>query len=172
MTLPPDDTDVKHDTSIATAIDALLRQPPVGLILVRPSVPLFDDDERRMSLVEAAIAATLQRLADMADARDLVVAIQSDLVLLVRPALTAPAETEGLARRLHTELSQPMIIDDQPIRCSINIGVAVSAPADTGAKLLGYARRALEDARTLGGNQVLIFDDPDRELLEPPGRSG
>lgn len=155
---------------LVTRLDVLLRQPPLGLILVRPGVPPMDDIEDRMALVRPAVRATMNRIVERSADRDVIALIESDLVLLARPGLTAPAETEALARRLHTDLGQPLILDDEVIRCTITIGAAVSAPGDTGAALLGYARHALEDARALGGDRVVVFDDLGRQLLEPPDR--
>jgi len=107
---------------------------------------------------------------------DFTARIGDDDLVIVRPSLQAPAEMEGLGLRLVESLQHPLEIDDDQISIAISAGVATSHRGDEAKELLGYAQFALSDAKALGRNQLVAFDDEDRELLadigmdDPAGR--
>lgn len=144
-------------------IDNALTRPPVGVLLVEwdpvPGLRVGSPARAAYDPIAAAVLAG-------AGPGDVIVSGGPGLVALIRPAMTAPAEAEGLAHRIvaHFQPTGERIDDPTPTWA---IGVAVSHCSDSGEALLRYAEHALSDAQLLGGNRVVPFDDLDRLLLAP-----
>ena len=135
-----------------------LATPPVGLVLVATTPRAGSDEPPSPGVRGPLLDAALARQLAPGD-RSLVIGAH---LAVVRAGLTAPAEAEGLAYRLHGALSSP--VGAGP---AVAIGVAVSRRGDDPADLVRYAEHALGDALVLGGDLVVVFDDGDRQLLQP-----
>jgi predicted signal transduction protein with EAL and GGDEF domain len=166
----PNDDDPALDQAERLAEAALLERvaeavgaPPVGLLFVE--LQLNSPDDSHVAVDELLLA----RFEAVVDAADIVVGPGPNRVAVIRQAMTAPAEAEGTARRLHGVLSGPVAINraGESVTCQAAIGVAVSLTGDSANDLVRYARHALDDARMLGGDTVVVFDDDDRDLLLP-----
>jgi predicted signal transduction protein with EAL and GGDEF domain len=112
--------------------------------------------------VESAIA---NRINKETGPQDLVLFTGPDRLTIIRSGLTAPAETEGFAMRVQGALQQPLLVGEGRVSCQSAIGVAVSRSGDSAERLAQYVEHALGDARMLGGDMMVAFDDQDRDLL-------
>lgn len=144
-------------------IDEALALPPVGVLVIEwepgpgPTVGSTGPGPHD-PVVEAVLAE--------AGPADLVVSAGPGRVGLVRRALTAPAEAEGLAHRIAARFHSTADRPEAPAS-TWAIGVAVSHRGDTAADILRYSEHALTDAQLLGGDRVVPFEDADRLLLAP-----
>lgn len=150
-------------TEILAPIGEALTDPPVGLVLIEVAIDPIEigsapDDRLLMQSVE-------DRIGRETGPRDAIIAAGSRRLTIVKPGLTAPAEAEGFALRIHAALRAAMLVGEGRVRCQAAIGVAVSRADDTPALLVRFAEHALVDARMLGGDTVVAFDDQDRDLI-------
>lgn len=149
--------------AVSEVVGEALSTPPVGLVLMVCSIRSEHGHPADPNSVDREIVATLTEQTEPTD-----VIIETGLHdrAIVRAGLTAPAEAEGLAYRLHGALSARLLNGQERV-CEVAIGVAVGRTGDTAADLLRFAGHALGDAQVLGGNTVVVFDDEDRDLLGP-----
>ena len=157
----------KDDQLLEQRLSERIHGGPTGLVLIRLSLRVDSKPAALVVLVDAAVDSGLSHIEDQVDHRDIVAVTSSGLLAVARPNLTAPAETEGLALRLRSELERHIIVDNQTTNYTISIGTAVSVKDDTAVDLFRYARHALDDAQAMGGNRVTNFEDSDRALLLP-----
>jgi hypothetical protein len=158
--------------------DALgLTEPLVasGVILVGHAGPPADGPLVALDLHDALVqAATLELdgIGTLVDCSAETGAAPSStgngpgpLLAIGRTNMTAPAEAEGLARRIADRLERRPVGDWA-------IGVAVSHRSDSARDLIQFAERALYEAKMLGGRRVWVFDDVEREpQIRSTGRS-
>lgn len=149
--------------SVLSTIAEALKTPPVGLILIELLI-----DQTPSGQVDAP-AELHNRIERCMLGSDTMVTAGIDRLLVIKRQMAAPAETEGFALRLLNALGGPILGGDEPVTCHSAIGVAVSHAGDQPEDLLRYAEHALGDARMLGGDMVVFFEDADRALL--PGGS-
>lgn len=117
------------------------------------------------STAEALIRAVTGRLATDLNDADFTARIGDDDFLIIRAPLIAPAEIESVGLELVETMSTPLSLDSGQYPCTVSIGVATSRDGDSARTLLQFAQYALDDAKALGRNQMIAFDDEDRELL-------
>lgn len=142
-----------------------LANPPTGVLVIEV---LAEPDDGSGAVDRRAVDRVIaERVGRHTEPADLVMPTGPDRLMIVRPGLTAPAEAEGLALRIQAALATPMLVGEGRVRCQSAIGVAVSRKGDAADALLRYAEHAIGDARMLGGDLVVAFDDQDRELLLP-----
>lgn len=140
-----------------------LETPPVGLVLLEV---LIETDESTGPIEQAALYETfIGRVSTETGPEDSILVTGQDRFTIIRPGLTAPAEAEGFAYRIQAALRPTMLIGNDRVSCQTSIGVAVSRTGDTPEHLIRFAEHALGDARMLGGDMVVAFDDQDRDLL-------
>lgn len=140
-----------------------LENPPVGLVLLEV---LVDVDEIGGPIASDLIdAAIVHRIDKETGDGDVVLATGPKRLTIIKSGMTAPAEAEGFAMRIQAGLQAPMLVGEGRVTCQSAIGVAVSRSGDTAEPLVRYAEHALGDARMLGGDMVVAFDDQDRDLL-------
>ncbi len=152
--------------AIAHAIEQSLGGAPVGLVLIE----LLVDTDIVTEPVETATfqAAVSARIAGLTGDDDTILSDDPYRLAIVKPGLTASAEAEGFAYRVQASLADPLPIGpSSTTACQAAIGVAVSRRGDRAADVVRYAEHALGDARMLGGDMVVPFDDQDRDLLLP-----
>lgn len=142
-------------TEVLEHIALGLRNQPVGVIAL----------DVEPGPVATEIAPTVEAIVGEPDA---VLQLGPHRLVVIKPGLIAPAEAEGLTLRLRQEIVDQPVGSDTDERRRATIGVAVSHAEDGPADLLRYAEHAIGDARMLGGDRVVFFDDPDRELLVRP----
>jgi len=156
--------------ALIARLDAALETPPVGIILIELLIDQGKSSGQGQTTRENEALldeAVLQRIAEQAEPGDSTLCTGPGGLALIRSATSAPAETEGLAYRVQKSLVDAVSIGDWQLYCQAAIGVATSLKGDTGEVLLRYAEHALGDARMLGADTVVVFDDLDRELLHP-----
>lgn len=161
---PLEYADFIHADSAAFAVTlkGLLGAPdrnrPVGLILCEPD-----------GVHPEAIAEELSRvLGPELHDEDLRFIINDEVIAIVRDPVRAPAETEGLSRLVHGSLVEWAA--DQPTDLTFSTGMAVTLGEDTAADLMIHADHALCEARVLGPNALVMFDDEDRLAPETDDR--
>jgi predicted signal transduction protein with EAL and GGDEF domain len=135
---------------LVSEIERAFGAPPAGLLLIDLQTPEQADV-----------------VVDEAEPGDRVLVTGPTSRAIIRAAITAPAEADGLALRLHSALTEPVLVEGRQVSREAAIGVATSLDGDTAEQLLRYAEHGLDDAAMLGGNRVVVFDDEDRQLLLP-----
>ncbi len=139
---------------------------PVAVLLVEVAVAV-EVDATAGGRADRLLAerAGQDRLPGGLRPTDAVIGIAAGRVAVVRAGLSAPAEAEGLAYRLRTDLADRSPTEAGPAIRLVAIGTATSRAGDTGHDLLRYAEHAIADALVLGDGRVVSFDDADRDLL-------
>lgn len=161
-----DRTASQSDAAVLERVAEALASQPAGVVLIEFVIEHDGESAIEGRTVDDLINA---RLEVVVEPSAIVAGPAVDQVAIIRRAMSAPAEAESVAFRLHELLSGPVTIgpDGEVAFCRAAIGVAVSRAGDTAPALLGYAQHALADARMLGGDTVVVFDDIDRDLLLP-----
>lgn len=150
-------------TEVIAAIAAALENPPIGLVLLDI---LIQTDEVGGPVGHDLLWQTLHgRVRKETGPDDAVLKTGTQRLTIIKSGLRAPAEAEGFALRVLAGLRSPMLVGEGRVTCQTAIGVAVSRAGDRAAPLVRYAQHALDDARMLGGDRVVAFDDQDRDLI-------
>jgi diguanylate cyclase (GGDEF)-like protein len=106
------------------------------------------------------ISGIAARIRALAPQRSECIRMGSDEFVILIPGLNRDA-AEYLARRLLSDIEQPMAIGDIQVRPSVSIGIALRGMDDTLATLLERADHAMIDAKRQGGNRFVISGDED-----------
>ncbi len=162
---PELDPPLPEQISIVDHLTIALNRPPVGLVIVGWA-PTGDGTDPYVHRVERSIVFAATACANRSD---VLAGAAPDRLAIIRPAIEAPAATEGLAhrivQRLDTELELAAVEAGRE-RIEWAVGVAVSHGDDGPDDLLRYATAALDDAWARGGRRLAVFDDEDRGLFE------
>jgi diguanylate cyclase (GGDEF)-like protein len=91
----------------------------------------------------------------------------SDEFVVLIPGLQS-AEAQQIARRLLSDVEQPICIGGVQVRTSVSVGIALREHGDTASHMLERADRAMIDAKRHGGNCFVIHgaDLPDQLGVE------
>jgi diguanylate cyclase (GGDEF)-like protein/PAS domain S-box-containing protein len=107
---------------------------------------------------DAVLRITAQRLLACARPGDTVARLGGDEFGLVFPGVTDPAKAAAIAERLVRALSEPFIVDDQPISLSASVGIALYPDhARQGDELLTCADTALYQVKSEGRHGHRLF---------------
>ncbi|MBZ0112347.1 MAG: GGDEF domain-containing protein [Thermoanaerobaculia bacterium] len=116
---------------------------------------------------DAVIAAFAERLRAGIRAADTVARFGGDEFAVLVDGISSDAEARRAADRIYSELSRPIAVADREVRIGASIGIAIGAGAsedDDGgensgsSELLRNADTALHVAKSLGKNQVTVFE--------------
>jgi diguanylate cyclase (GGDEF)-like protein/PAS domain S-box-containing protein len=99
------------------------------------------------------------RLLGACEPTDLVTRSGSDEFIVLRDYVRDTAGADGLAQAIVETLSQPFIVDDQPVYVTASCGVAVIDGRYAVDDAMRAVDAAVHYARELGGDQVARFDD-------------
>lgn len=155
--------DPDRRSALIEATELALATPPVGLVLIE--LLIETDQPEPASDPELLEKVIDQQIAELSGDDDRLLATDRNCLAVVKSSMTAPAEAEGFAYRLQSLLATPLIVGEARTSYQAAIGVAVSRAGDTAIDLVRYVEHALGDARMLGGDMVVVFDDQDRDLL-------
>lgn len=99
------------------------------------------------------------RLRAACEPADLVARSGSDEFIVLRDHVRDAAGADGLAQAIVETLSEPFIVDDQPVYVTASCGVAVIDARYAVDDAMRAVDAATHYARELGGDQVARFDD-------------
>ena len=159
---PGDELAYSAENAVIERINESLDTPPVGVVLIETTIDATYKNAPDQKLIDNAIVTKIRQETG---SKDIVLLLGPDQVVIVKQAMIAPAEAEGCALRIQARLQPSMIVGEGRLSVQTAIGVATSHSSDTAEALFGYAVHALNDARMLGGERVVAFDDQDRDLL-------
>ncbi len=174
MTLPslepsqslPAEREVMAQT-IQHLLDTTAPTGPTGLLMIHldaidaVTIPVDDPGD----LGERLLKAAYNRVTSLLKGPDRTLRVGLDEIAVIRAGMQAPAEAEGLALHLSEALKKPFELDAISATCPFAIGVAATLQGDDARDLIRFAEHALSNAVVLGRNQMVAFDDADRELL-------
>jgi diguanylate cyclase (GGDEF)-like protein len=113
------------------------------------------------------ISGVAARCRAVAPAGSECVRMGSDEFVILIPGLQN-ADAEHIARRVMSDVEQPIGIGDVQVRTSVSVGIAIREIGDTPSHMLERADRAMIDAKRHGGNCFVVHgaDLPDQLDVE------
>ncbi|CAN3128129.1 putative bifunctional diguanylate cyclase/phosphodiesterase [Mycobacterium sp. smrl_JER01] len=106
------------------------------------------------------IRVLAERLRRGADCPCLIARLGGDEFVVVPAAPMDAEEAEALACRLQSTLRERVSIEGEMLTRTVSIGVALGSPGrDTTSDLLRRADQAVLNAKSSGGNKVVVFTD-------------
>jgi diguanylate cyclase (GGDEF)-like protein/PAS domain S-box-containing protein len=110
---------------------------------------------------DSALVAVAQRLEGLLREGDTVARAGGDEFVVVLEDLAEPDDAGRIADRVRAALAQPVLFDDQPLRVTASIGVAISnGDTERVEGLLGRADDAMYRAKERGRDQIALGGDP------------
>jgi diguanylate cyclase (GGDEF)-like protein/PAS domain S-box-containing protein len=83
-----------------------------------------------------------------------------DEFTILLDAISDPSDAMRVAKRIVAAVSQPLFVDDQEIKISVSVGIALSHGGQNSAEeLLQEADVAMRRAKALGGSRCEVFDE-------------
>lgn len=83
-----------------------------------------------------------------------------DEFTILLASIREPSDALRVARRIQETVAEPFEIEARPMRISVSIGIALSAPAhERPEEILKEADVALRRAKALGGSRAEVFDE-------------
>ena len=124
---------------------------PTALLLMDLDGFKYVNDTLGHGAGDQVLCEVASRLTASARAKDLTVRLGGDEFALLLPGVSDPHAAVGLAQRIIAVMSQPVMLDGQPVNIGASIGVAIH-PADgpTAEKLFANADLALYQAKAEG----------------------
>lgn len=108
---------------------------------------------------DALITASAQRLSTACGKTDLVARLDGDEFVLILDSVTTAEAACHAATTILGDLRVPLMIGAQPIQRSASIGAVTSWQGASVHELMRSADMALLEAKSHGGDEVVIFDD-------------
>ena len=124
-----------------------------------------DQVEANGATEQQLLSTLAARLAASTNPGDFTARLGDDDYLIVRGPLAAPAAIESVGLNLVSAMNKPLTVGPVDLVCQVSVGVATSGEGDSARRLLRFAQYALDDAKALGRNRMVAFDDLDRDLL-------
>lgn len=117
------------------------------------------------------LCTVAQRLSTLTRRDDLVARLGGDEFVAVQTGISNKVQAEDFARRVASVLGEPIIFNDQEIKASVTIGVAL-APTDgsTSERLIKSADIALYNGKDAGRNCIRLFSPEMDQALRPTSR--
>jgi diguanylate cyclase (GGDEF)-like protein/PAS domain S-box-containing protein len=133
------------------ALDALDAAQQAG----EPIAVLFIDldgfktvnDEYGHQVGDAVLAQAAARLTAVVRPHDVTARLAGDEFVIICPGLPDETGARGLADRIETTLSAPMLIGETTVRIGASIGIAMSPAGDDTSALLSVADAAMYEAK-------------------------
>ena len=100
-----------------------------------------------------------QRLREAVRRDDPIARIGGDEFVVVLVGVHTEHQVGHLAEKIRTELSRPILVNDEPVQVTASIGAVVARPDEDAASLLVRADAALYEAKQSGRDRVVIQRD-------------
>ncbi|MBL4818324.1 MAG: GGDEF domain-containing protein [Deltaproteobacteria bacterium] len=124
------------------------------------SLVLIDiDGFSRTTHPEAILTKTAGRIKSEVRQGDFVARLSNDTFAIIEPMTALQRATKSSERILSKFKHLPVLVQETPLQVHLSMGVASLLPKDQSQMdILTRADRALQAAKRLGGNRVVVFD--------------
>ena len=96
----------------------------------------------------------------LADRSAAVSRLGGDEFTIILDGVSDPSDAMRIARRIQTAVSEPVLVESEEIRCSVSVGIALSALAHQKPEdMLRDADIAMRRAKALGGSRCEVLDE-------------
>ncbi|MES2503627.1 MAG: GGDEF domain-containing protein [Myxococcota bacterium] len=132
---------------------SLRYQAPMSLIL------MDIDGFSKVSNADLVLSKTAMRIRAETRQGDFIARLSEKTFALIEPITTIQNASEAASRILAKFKHLPVLIQETPLQIHLSIGVASLSPQDESpVALIEKADVALQAAKRLGGNQIVVFD--------------
>lgn len=119
---------------------------------------------------DKVLVDSAQRLATACNECDQPLRLGADEFAIVLPAAQSAERAERAARHLLDVMGRPFEIEGRAERLGISIGVAVADDPERIANLAAAAELALQHAKQIGGNQIVVFEPALEQMVDTTSR--
>lgn len=144
------------------------RQPQQGLALLFIDLDRFKqiNDNLGHHVGDAFLVEVSKRLLSTVREHDMVARLGGDEFVVLLTALPDPADAEDIAERIIEKIRQPFYLQGQQVHSGASIGIAhYDAEHSKPEAMLRDADAAMYQAKSMGRNRFVIFNDTMREQL-------
>jgi diguanylate cyclase (GGDEF)-like protein len=119
---------------------------------------------------DKVLVDSARRLAAAGDECDQPLRLGADEFAIVLPAAQSAERAERAARHLLDAVGRPFEIEGRSERLGVSIGVAVADDPEGIANLAAEAELALQHAKQIGGNQVVVYEPALEAMVDTTSR--
>ncbi|WP_166838153.1 sensor domain-containing phosphodiesterase [Rheinheimera pleomorphica] len=144
------------------------RQPQLSMALLFIDLDRFKqiNDSLGHHVGDAFLIEVSKRLLSAVREHDVAARLGGDEFVVLLTSLVLPTDAEDVAERIIDKIRQPFYLQGQQVQSGASIGIAhVSAEHNKAEALLRDADAAMYQAKSMGRNRFVIFNDTMREQL-------
>lgn len=144
------------------------RQPQLSMALLFIDLDRFKqiNDSLGHHVGDAFLVEVSKRLLSTVREHDVAARLGGDEFVVLLTSLMQPSDAEDVAERIIDKIRQPFYLQGQQVQSGASIGIAhVSAEHNKAEALLRDADAAMYQAKSMGRNRFVIFNDTMREQL-------